>query len=1580
MRSFLPSSLRARAAALVSALLFAAWSPAAAAQITCGTSQVFTGRGLTATGLFRNAITSNGVQYDLFGEVTALNQARRTLFVCTNDQGISVPTVQVEDNVNDPGTENNIATVRYEVREAGTTIPVALPQIIFEMRDLDGPNLEVFILDEADNFCFESGGSHAVTTAGGFTNFAGLVNNPADGVQVNFSNRLEFRFQARSIGTDGIRHFKLSSTDSTNLYNTCNGCGNGTLDAGETCDDGNWDFGDGCSASCLLEVSLGCTLNSQCDSGLCDVPTGECVCQRDLDCITGICDLTEVPNACEPLNTCGNSILEAGESCDDGNTVNGDGCTSTCVLNNTPVNTVPGLQNTTEDTARVFSAGNSNAISVVDVDGGNLTITLTGVNGTTTLGSLAGLTFTTGDGTADAVMTFSGTQAAINTALNGASFLPGLNFNGNATLTVLSSDGTLSDSDAVTITVAAVNDAPVNTVPGLQNTTEDTARVFSAANSNAISVVDVDGGNLTITLTGVNGTTTLASLAGLTFTTGDGTADAVMTFSGTQAAINTALNGASFLTASNFSGDATLTVLSSDGTLSDSDAVTVRVAAVNDAPVNTVPGLQNTNEDTARVFSAANSNAISVVDVDGGNLTITLTGVNGTTTLASLAGLTFTTGDGTADAVMTFSGTQAAINTALSGASFLPAANFVGDATLTVLSSDGTLSDSDAVTVRVAAVNDAPVNTVPGLQNTNEDTARVFSAANSNAISVVDVDGGNLTITLTGVNGTTTLASLAGLTFTTGDGTADAVMTFSGTQAAINTALNGASFLPTANFNGNASLTVRSSDGILTDTDAVTIVVAPVNDAPVAVADTGTAGTDPVDIDVLDNDLDIDGDVLAIASIDSVTNGTATIVGGQVRFTPAPRFSGEAIVVITITDNNGGTATSRITITVDGDRDDDGVPDLDDNCLVVPNSDQANNDGDTLGDLCDPDDDNDGVPDTTDNCQFASNTDQENAEGDALGDVCDPDDDNDGVPDTTDNCQFVGNALQENADTDALGDACDDDDDDDGIPDTTDNCRVIANTDQTNSDTDAAGDACDDDDDDDGIPDTTDNCRVTANTDQADRDTDGVGDVCDGDRDGDGIPDGVDNCPDAANPGQENADTDGLGNACDDDDDGDGVPDGGDNCPLVSNSDQVNSDTDALGNACDDDDDGDGVPDGDDNCPIDANSDQINSDTDANGDACDGDDDDDGIPDGGDNCRTVPNADQDNLDNDAVGDACDDDDDGDGVPDGEDLCPIDANADQGDLDNDTIGDACDDDDDGDGVDDLDDNCPIDDNADQTDTDGDGLGDVCDDNTDSDDDGVGDGTDNCVAVANAGQEDLDRDNIGDACDDDDDGDGVDDVDDNCPIDANAEQADLDDDGAGDVCDGDRDGDGIDDDVDNCATVPNADQANSDGDTAGDACDDDRDGDGVPNDADNCPDADNAGQENGDDDALGDACDDDRDGDGIANEDDNCPDDSNVDQQDADGDGRGDACDDIVLDRDGDGLLNDDDNCPDDDNADQLDIDLDGQGDACDDDVGLLLGGGGVGAGCGATGAPASWPLALLGILVSLRRFRRAGQRG
>ncbi|MFH1531297.1 MAG: thrombospondin type 3 repeat-containing protein, partial [Pseudomonadota bacterium] len=204
------------------------------------------------------------------------------------------------------------------------------------------------------------------------------------------------------------------------------------------------------------------------------------------------------------------------------------------------------------------------------------------------------------------------------------------------------------------------------------------------------------------------------------------------------------------------------------------------------------------------------------------------------------------------------------------------------------------------------------------------------------------------------------------------------------------------------------------------------------------------------------------------------------------------------------------------------------------------NANQANNDGDEYGDVCDPDDDNDSIDDLVDNCPMIANLNQANNDGDSMGDVCDPDDDNDSVADAADNCPYVANISQQDTDGDGIGDACEADDDNDGVPDVSDNCPTIPNSGQENNDGDLFGDACDPDDDNDGIADGADNCQYVANANQTNNDGDALGDACDPDDDNDSVADSLDNCPMVANSSQANCDGDSLGDACDPDDDNDG--------------------------------------------------------------------------------------------------------------------------------------------------------------------------------------------------------------------------------------------------------------------------------------------------------------------------------------------------------------------------------------------------------------------------------------------------------
>jgi hypothetical protein len=135
-----------------------------------------------------------------------------------------------------------------------------------------------------------------------------------------------------------------------------------------------------------------------------------------------------------------------------------------------PNQTVPAAQTTAEGTPLIFSAATGNRVSLSDADAGAspIRVTLTATNGTLTLGNLAGLTFSQGDGTADPTTTFTGTQARINAALDGLRFTPTPGFSGTGSLQMTSFDqvgptGGQTSASAVQITVTPINHAPVAT-------------------------------------------------------------------------------------------------------------------------------------------------------------------------------------------------------------------------------------------------------------------------------------------------------------------------------------------------------------------------------------------------------------------------------------------------------------------------------------------------------------------------------------------------------------------------------------------------------------------------------------------------------------------------------------------------------------------------------------------------------------------------------------------------------------------------------------------------------------------------------------------------------------------------------------------------------------------------------------------------------------------------------------------------------------------------------------------------------------------------------------------------------------
>lgn len=347
-------------------------------------------------------------------------------------------------------------------------------------------------------------------------------------------------------------------------------------------------------------------------------------------------------------------------------------------------------------------------LSTASVSGSDLTVT-------GTLNSTAGTTFQI-DFYASASADGSG-HGEGERYLGSASVLT--NGSGNATISELLSGASVSVGEFVT---ATATDPTGNTSEFALNAVAVSSNSPPTITSNgggAAAAINVSENTTAVTTVTANDTDLPAQT--LTYSISGG-ADQTLFNIDSGSGVLTFVSAPDFETPTDANTDNIyhVTVQVSDGQGgTDSQNISVTVTPVNEAPVNTVPGLQVISADEPLVFSTANGNAVQISDVDAGSspLQVTLAATNATLTLSGTTGLTFSTGDGTGDATMTFTGSLTSINSALEGLTLTPSPNFTGSASLQVTTNDqgntgagGSLGDSDNVSVTVNAVSLTPTN------------------------------------------------------------------------------------------------------------------------------------------------------------------------------------------------------------------------------------------------------------------------------------------------------------------------------------------------------------------------------------------------------------------------------------------------------------------------------------------------------------------------------------------------------------------------------------------------------------------------------------------------------------------------------------------------------------------------------------------------------------------------------------------------------------------------------------------------------------------------------------------------------
>ena len=388
---------------------------------------------------------------------------------------------------------------------------------------------------------------------------------------------------------------------------------------------------------------------------------------------------------------------------------------------------------------------------------------------------------------------------------------------GDHTITVQVTDGSLTDSETLTVTVNEVNVAPVLNAIGDKGTSELVELTFTATASDT-DVVDNVVNTLTFSFDG-----TVPSGAAITD-------DGNFTWTPTELQV----------------GSHDITVQVTDGSLTDSETLTVTVRDVNVAPVLNTIDDQTVNEFVELTFTATAS--------DDDSLTFSFDG-------------TFPSG-----AAITDDGNF----------TWTPTESQDGDHTITVQVTDGSLTDSETLTVTVNEVNVAPVLNAIGDKGTSKLVELTFTATASDT-DVVD----NLVNTLTfSLDGTFPLGATI---------TSAGVFTWTPTELQV----------------GSHDITVQVTDGSLTDSETLTVTVNEVNVAPVL----NTIDDQTVNefVELTFTATASDDDSLTFSFDGTFPSGAAITDDGNFTWTPTELQDGDHTITVQVTD---GSLTDSETLTV----------------------------------------------------------------------------------------------------------------------------------------------------------------------------------------------------------------------------------------------------------------------------------------------------------------------------------------------------------------------------------------------------------------------------------------------------------------------------------------------------------------------------------------------------------------------------------------------------------------------------------------------------------------------------------------